>query len=76
VDLGLGLGSGLCVGTGNVAGTSVGTTAGGGIVEVAFGVALLVFFVLRAGDLVTSAGDGPTSAGFATSVPAAAGVTG
>jgi len=62
-----------------VAGLSAGTAVGaGGIVEVAaFGVELRDFFALRAGGPVTSAGAGPTSAGFATSVPtAAAGASG
>ena len=63
---------------GIVTGLSAGTAAGGaGKGEVvALGIALLVFLLFRTGAVFTSAGDGPASAGFATSVPTATGATG
>ena len=61
------------MGIGTVTGLSDGTVAGGiGIVPVVF--ELRVFFDLRAGVAVTSAGAGPAAAGLATSVPTATGV--
>lgn len=46
-----------------------------GIDILAAGFAVRVFFVFRAG-AATSAGDGPASAGLATSVPTATGIAG
>jgi hypothetical protein len=86
LGLGLGIGIGLCVGTG----VSVGVGGGGGgagevlgdgtVVVLALGVDLevpfRVFLPLGVAGAMTSAGDGPASAGLETSAPTAAGAAG
>jgi len=83
LGLGLGIGIGLCVGTG----VSVGVGGGAGevlgdgtVVGLALGVDLevpfRVFLPLGVAGAITSAGDGPASAGLATSAPTAAGAAG
>ena len=83
LGLGLGIGIGLCVGTG----VSVGVGGGAGevlgdgtVVVLALGVDLevpfRVFLPLGVAGAMTSAGDGPASAGLETSAPTAAGAAG